>query len=350
MGRKVWIGTTLFWLVFGLLSGVQVWISMIRHGHSIVRVVAFHLIVWAPWIGVTAVIVALARRWPIAASPVFNGLLHLGVAVVIGIAHTFLWIAVAIALRPFDRMTGVFRSSGTQLLVVAQLPGEVIIYAAILTVVHVTELVRRYREREVRTAQLEGLLTTAQLESLKLQVQPHFLFNALNAISSLVRGGKQQEAVVMIAGLSDLFRYTLDHAGDQNVTVGEESAMLRRYLEIQRARFPDRLTFSIDVAPDARRALLPTLILQPLAENAVRHGIAASAGPGEIVVRALRDDGNLRIEMFNSGSFRGEREGIGLRNTRERLHRLYGDAHRFDVRNRGDGVVASLCIPWREVA
>jgi two-component system, LytTR family, sensor kinase len=349
MRGKVWIGAAMFWLLFGMLSGIQVWISMITHGHSLVRVVAFHLIVWAPWIGFTVAIVALSRRWPIAALPVAL-LRHFGVAMVIGIAHSFWWIELTIALRPFDRMTGVFRPWNVLAFVVAQLQAEIIIYAVILASVHVTDVLRRYREREITNAQLETSLTSARLESLKLQIRPHFLFNALNAISSLVRTGKQHEAVVMIAGVSDLLRYTLQHAGDQSVTLDEESGMLHRYLEIQRTRFPDRLTFTIDIAPEARRAMLPTLILQPLAENAIQHGIAVSAGSGKIAVRAFRDDGNLRIEMFNSGSFRGEREGIGLRNTRERLHRLYGDAQRLDLGDRGDGVVASLCIPWREVA
>src|SRR5262249_28045787 len=146
------------------------------------------------------------------------------------------------------------------------------------------------------------------------------------------------EAVTMIAGLSDLLRYTLDHANDQTVPLDEESTILRRYLEIQRARFPDRLTFDIDIANDVRKAAVPTLILQPLAENAIRHGIATSAGAGEVSVRAFRDNGDLRIEMFNSGSLRDAPEGVGLRNTRERLQRIYGDGHRFDLRASSRGV------------
>jgi two-component system LytT family sensor kinase len=130
----------------------------------------------------------------------------------------------------------------------------------------------------------------------------------------------------------------------------EYRSMLRRYLEIQRTRFPDRLRFTIEIAPEARRAMLPTLILQPLAENAVRHGIGRSAGPGEILVRAFRDDENLRVDMFNRGSFRGEREGIGIGNRRARLHQMYGEAQRFELVDRGDGVVASLCTPWTDVA
>src|SRR4051795_5110540 len=171
--------------------------------------------------------------------------------------------------------------------------------------------------------QLQTSLTNARLHALELQLQPHFLFNTLNTISSLVRTEQNNEAVGMIAGLSDLLRYTLDHAGRQQVTLDEESAMLRRYLEIQQGRFPDRLTFSIDISPDVRRAAVPTFILQPLAENAIRHGLARSAGAGVVNVRAFRSGDGVRIEMFNSGSLAPAQDGgIGLTNTRERLRQL----------------------------
>jgi two-component system LytT family sensor kinase len=202
----------------------------------------------------------------------------------------------------------------------------------------------------VRAAQLEASLAGARLHALELQIQPHFLFNTLNAISSLIRTGKHDEAVVMIAGLSDLLRYSLEHSGEQSVSLDQESGMVERYLEIQRARFPDRLTWRIDIPPDVRRAAVPTLILQPLAENAIRHGIARSASAGVVRVRAFRENAHLRIEMFNSGAVRDGKEGIGLRNTRERLHQLFGDAQHFELRSAEGGVVASLSIPWREVA
>jgi LytS/YehU family sensor histidine kinase len=209
----------------------------------------------------------------------------------------------------------------------------------------------RYRERALKTAQLETLLADARLHALELQIQPHFLFNTLNSISSLVRSHRNDEAVTMMAGLSELLRYTLDHAGDQRVTLEEEFAVLRRYLEIQHARFPDRMSFEIEVSPDARMAAVPTFLLQPLAENAVRHGIAVSAEPGVVEVRAFRTADRLQIDVFNSGSvgLTSDR-GLGLRNTLERLRSLYGDAFRFDLANANGGVLASLSIPWSELA
>jgi LytS/YehU family sensor histidine kinase len=173
----------------------------------------------------------------------------------------------------------------------------------------------------------------------------------MNAISSLVRNRRNDEAVTMMAGLSDLLRYTLDHAGSQRVPLEEEVGILRRYLEIQRARFPDRMSFAIDMDPATRRAAVPVLVLQPLAENAVRHGIAMTSAPGVVQVRSFRENGRLRIEMFNSGTLREHLERrIGLRNTVERLEQLYGADYRFDLGSANGGVMASLSIPWSEVA
>lgn len=355
---KAWLGAAAFWVVVGLLSGLQVWISMITHGHSVPRLIGYYILLWAPWIGFSGVIAWLFRRWPVSArrrrTPRTPGTprniaVHGGAAVLFSVVHSSLWIALTVWMQPFDRMTQVYSRLDVIGFMLAQVPVDLIVYGGVLGALHGAAFFRRVREREVHTAGLEAALVSSRLRALELQIQPHFLFNTLNAVSALVRSGKPNEAVVMIAGLSDLLRYTLDHAGQQCVTLEEEGAMLRLYLEIQRTRFPDRLSFGIDLPPEVRRAAVPTLILQPLAENALRHGIACSAGAGRVDLRASRESGELRIEIFNSGSLKPGREGIGLRNTRERLRQLYGDAHRFDLRGGGDGVVASLAIPWQEV-
>jgi sensor histidine kinase YesM len=338
-----WIAAAAFWILFGLLSGVQVWVSMITHGHSVPRLVGFYLLIWTPWLGFSVVIAWLVRRQ-------VNIAIHVAAAICIGVAHAVYFVVLTNTILPFDRMTTIYHGVAAVGFVVAQTPVEMIFYGGVIAALLAGGYYRRYREGELRRAQLEASLTSARLRALELQLQPHFLFNTLNAISSLVRSRKDDDAVVMIAGLSDLLRYTLDHAGEQSVTLDEEGAMLRRYLEIQRVRFPDRLRYEIDIAPDARRAAVPTLILQPLAENAIRHGIARSAGAGMVNVRAFRDAANVRIEMFNTGTLGNSREGLGLRNTRERLQQIYGDAHGFELHDRGDGVVTCLSIPCREIA
>jgi two-component system, LytTR family, sensor kinase len=154
----------------------------------------------------------------------------------------------------------------------------------------------------------------------------------------------------MMAGLSELLRYALDRAGGQNVTVGDEVEMLRRYLEIQRMRFADRLTFAIDVAPDVARAAVPVLLLQPLAENAIHHGLETSHGPGHVDVRVVREGDALRIRVWNSGRLGAVREaGIGLANIAARLRQLHGDRQALELREEAAGVLAQVTLPWSEV-
>jgi LytS/YehU family sensor histidine kinase len=153
----------------------------------------------------------------------------------------------------------------------------------------------------------------------------------------------------MIGGLSELLRYALERSGDSRVALEDEAAMLQRYLEIQRLRFADRLTVEIDVAPNARRAAFPVLLLQPLAENAIRHGIARSDAPGRVWVRAFRIGETLRVEMFNTGRLAANAEhGIGLTNTLARLEQLYGKQAQFELVEHEGGVLVRLTMPWSE--
>jgi two-component system LytT family sensor kinase len=349
--RMAWRFAAAFWLLFGLISGIQVWISMITHGHSVPRLIGYYLAVWEFWLIPTAAIVWLSRRLPVIPPRRVSILMHILAANVIGIAHGLYWLGLMILIRPYDRMTAEPSQLDVPRILFFRLPLEWILYCLVLGAALALDFYERYRERELRAAQLETSLAEARLRALELQLQPHFLFNTMNAISALVRNRRNDEAVTMMAGLSELLRYTLDHAGEQQVALEEEVAVLRRYLEIQHARFPDRMSFDIDLSPDARRGAVPTLLLQPLAENAVRHGIAVSAAPGVVEVRAFRRGGRLLIEVFNSGVLVAPSEGgIGVRNTRERLQHLYGDDGQFDLANADGGVLASLSIPWSEVA
>lgn len=347
----VWRLAALFWTVFGVISGFQVWISMITHGHSVPRLLLYYVAIWEAWLAATAVIVWLARRFPVVPAKRFPILVHFLAACAIAIVHSFYWLALMIAIRPFDRMTAEPSQLDVAQILFYRLPLEWVLYCLVLGAAMAFEFYERYRERALQAAQLETSLADARLHALELQIQPHFLFNTLNAISGLIRSKRADEAIAMVAGLSELLRYTLDHAGDQQVALDEELTVLRRYLEIQRARFPDRMSFTIEATAEAGRGAVPALLLQPLAENAVRHGIALSASPGVIEVRAFRIDGLLKIEVFNSGAV-GERSesGIGVRNTIDRLRHLYGDGGRFDLSSANGGVLASVSVPWKVVS
>ena len=253
------------------------------------------------------------------------------------------------------------------------LPG-LMVYFAIVGAGLARNYFLRYQARltetqrlEAERAHLEARLAEAQLAVLRTQLNPHFLFNTLNAVSSLVerdpRGVRR-----MIARLGDLLRYTLEHSSEQEITLERELEVLRRYLDIMEVRFQGRLSVAIDVADDARSALVPNLILQPLVENALKHGVSAIDAPGRIEVRARRAGSDLVLTVRDNGPGPGPREGavagngetssmvgdgVGLRNTIARLEQLYGTRQRFALRaaNGGDrGTVAEIHLPYHTVA
>ena len=233
---------------------------------------------------------------------------------------------------------------------------QLFIYAAVLTAGFARELAERDRVRRreterlaVQATQLEAQLAGAKLEALRMQINPHFLFNTLNAISALV---ERDPAGVrrMIARLSELLRYSLDTTATQTVPLREELRFARRYVEIMKIRFQGRLQFTENIEPEAEEARVPSLILQPLVENALTHGVTGSGG-GNVSLSARRSADRLLIAISDEGPGPGDgstQSGIGLTNTRERLRQMYGEAAGVSLR-RGDGAgtIAEIVIPWR---
>jgi len=193
----------------------------------------------------------------------------------------------------------------------------------------------------LRTSQLEGQLAKAELQALKSQLQPHFLFNTLNSISAL-QLTDPEAANRMTARLGDFLRLTLDASGLNEVPLRRELEFLQSYLEIERIRFQDRLTVRMNVDPEVLDATVPNLILQPIVENALRHGIGSRIGSGHIDISAVRDDNTLKIEVRDDGPGlkNAGRERVGIANTRARLQQLYGDRQRFEMVNAGEGGVS----------
>ena len=233
---------------------------------------------------------------------------------------------------------------------VSSLYANMVQYALVMAAWHALDYYRRFRDRELRASQLESQLTRARLQALEMQIQPHFLFNTLNSISELMHEDVAA-ADRMIGRLGALLRMTTDGAGEQEVTVERELEFLRAYLDIERMRFGDRLWVEVEAAADAMDALVPNMILQPLVENAIRHGFAERAARGRVSIHAWRAGGTLRLEVRDDGAGLGAshvRERVGLRNTRTRLRQLYGDAHRFEVAGAtGGGTLALVEIPFR---
>ena len=219
------------------------------------------------------------------------------------------------------------------------------IYLAIVSLAHAVLFSRRSQERD----RLEASLAKARIEALKMQLQPHFLFNSLNSIAALVHRDPQA-ADEMLAGLSDLLRLTLESSGEQELPLSEELKFVERYLAIEHVRFGERLRFEIEIAPEVRRAMVPTFLLQPLVENAVHHGLEPKPGPGLLSIRAARAGARLRLTVADNGpgltDGAAPREGIGLANTRARLRELYGDAASLDLESK-DGLKVEITLPFR---
>jgi len=226
-------------------------------------------------------------------------------------------------------------------------------YWVVLAVLRGMDSRRRLRDEQLRSALLESQLAQAQLQALRMQLQPHFLFNTLNAISALALADPLQ-ARLMIARLSDFLRLTLEERHAPQVPLARELEFLRCYLDIQQVRFQDRLSTRLDVADDALRAAVPSLILQPLVENALRHGLLAKAEPGSLQVLGQRDGDELVLRVDDDGLGLppdGANEGIGLTNTRARLAMLFGGDASLELQRRdGGGTRVELRLPFREHA
>jgi two-component system, LytTR family, sensor kinase len=230
------------------------------------------------------------------------------------------------------------------------------VYLLIVAAWHAWEYHRKYREREAEAADLSARLARAQLEALRMQLNPHFLFNTLNAISSLMLKDVIS-ANKMISRLGELLRFALENKDQQEVPLRQELDFLQRYLEIERIRFGPRLNIAIETEPATLQAVVPNLILQPLVENAIHHAIEPAASAGQITLRSTLDHGKLLLEVVDNGrglSFETEgpnqtRERVGLSNTQERLRKLYGSEQSFGLRqNLAGGVTASIVIPFRQ--
>ena len=232
---------------------------------------------------------------------------------------------------------------------------SVAIYWAVLSIYQAVRYYRKYRERELTTSKLEARLAQSRLQVLKGQLQPHFLFNTLNAISELIY--KDREAAErMIGDLSDLLRLSFEKLEVQEISLKQELEFLKKYLEIEQMRFHDRLLVEMEISPDTLDASVPNMILQPLVENAIKHGIAPRSTGGKIRISATRKNGSLELSVADNGigvpfkDIENVSEGVGLSNTRRRLKHLYGDRHKFNLKNaETSGLQVNLTIPFKEI-
>ena len=314
------------------------------------------------WFVLTPAVLWLGRRWPLERKRwIRRTAIHIGLAFVTALVQLSLEAAILRGVRIFPAIMSSFVATFGFLLVIG-FHQSFLTYWMILAVQHGFGWYQRYEERkqetlrlELRSTQLEGQLVQAQLRALKMQLQPHFLFNTLNAIMVLVRQQKGHEAEEMLGRLSDLLRGVLDDLEAQEIPLWRELEYLQLYLAIEQVRFQDRLRVETAAAPEVLDAAVPNMVLQPIVENAIRHGIGRSSSAGRIQISACAEEGALAIRVEDDGpglapAEPGQARGIGLANTRERLAQLYGSAARLTVENgEHGGVVATLVLPCRVI-
>jgi len=335
----------------GLLFGSQAVLYSLYSGTPrVVLPLASALADWYMWALLTPAILALGRRYPL----VRPGWWWRSLPVLF--VASLVFTAVKIALRAgLGQLIPGLPTMPLRVVVLAQFHIQVATFWVILGIGAAFEYYAKFRERELRASQLESRLAQAQLDVLRMQLQPHFLFNTLHTISAFMQEGEIEAADRMITRLSDLLRLALDSAGRQEVPLRQEMDFLSRYLEIQQIRFQDQLRVRLEVPDELLDACVPSLMLQPLVENAIRHGVTPRAEGGEVTVTVAREDGRLRIGVRDdgpglsvSGARSGNGSGVGLANTRARLEQLYGDQHAFSVANHPlGGVQVELSIPFR---
>ncbi len=356
-----WLFLLGMWLAFALVITTQHYLSLRDAGREIAWLPLFgrQAQLWGTWALLTPAVFAVARRMPIVPGRVTRGLVaHVPISVAFILVHTVITGPLAFVFGlvpawvtgPDATVLGVFRQ-----VLRANVGADLLVYALLVAVQHVSVFGSRARARDVRASQLEAQLARARLDVLQMQLQPHFLFNTLHAVSALMERDTAA-ARRMLSQLSDLLRVSLSAPDTQEVAVEEEIAFLGRYIDIQRMRFHDRLAVDVRVEPETLRAVVPRLLMQPLVENAIRHGIATRTGPGRIDVEVRRDDGQLYLAVTDNGrglpagGMGALRFGVGLKNTQARLEHLYGDEHRFELASApGGGTIASIRIPFREL-
>lgn len=346
-----------FALVVALLVSSQMQWSMASHGHDWWRIFLWQLEGWGFWaMAVPYLLVQGSRlaqptlrfyRWMV--GQVWRSALLITVHIA-SAAGTFFVLQPFMPLEIYTYGQSLRRAVSTWSLI------DLLIYGLTATIGYGLESYRQARRAEVREARLETELAKAQLETLRLQLQPHFLFNSLHSIAALIRRQKSEPALSMLLGLSELLRATLETTASSTISLRDEIELLRRYVELQKTRFADRLTVTFDVPEACLAQPVPVLLLQPLVENAIRHGIAPRAAPGHVEIHSGMTTGGtgphqLWIEVRDDGigmpaAFDLERDaGVGLGNTRSRIQQIYGETGSFQVKTRdGGGTLVRLTL------
>ena len=352
-----WTWIAAIWCAAALFNASQTLLTMhaMGVGNAWLRPFLIIFVSWLPWALATPFVIELARRWPIARGTIFKAMsLHLAAFAAISVTAEGWSALLRVIFNPWHRSSPpTFVDTWSDLLL-EQLMTFVIAYALILTVTYVVDSREKMARQIAETARLNEELSRAQLAVLRGQMDPHFMFNTLNSIASLVYDQRGEAAVGMIVGLSEFLRRALEDSHRAQVTLREEVEYLQRYVDIQKVRFGDRLRVSVDIPDELLATQVPTLLLQPLVENAIKHGVSKRRSGGEIRVAGMCRDGALRLTVYNDGPWAQEDlavapHRIGLGNLRTRLQILHGDRSELLLQPvEAGGVEVIVTLPLQE--
>jgi len=335
-----------------LTIAAQIYLSMLHHGHSFVRIALWQLCSWGIWAIATPVVLRLGARLTDRSVPLAGSVVRvIATGLVILGAHILCASAATIGVQPYFPIQ-TFEFGAALILQTISLPVDLLVYGFLLVIGSSLAVYNRARSLELRESRLEADLARAQLDALRLEIEPHFLFNTLNSISALIRSRASDRALAMLLELSELLRTAVDGRSQHTTTLAEETAFVKRYIELQRARFSDRLDVRYSISPESEHCAVPAFLLQPVVENAFRHGLSRRTGACHLELAASIDGGQLHLVVRDDGAGLPANfnivtdAGTGLGNARLRLQRLYDGAARLDLEPAGDGgTIAHITLP-----
>lgn len=358
--RILWVSIAAGWMLIALSFTLNYYVfsghyvAIFSTPPTLLQMLVWEIPYWVLWAALAPVVFLITRRFPLEReSWLRNALVHVVACIALVITHRVIylpicWLLYVDAYRKIPTLTDLYASD-----LFFNLPTGLMSYGTFLLVSNVIDYYEQYQVGKLRASQLETQLAQAQLQALKMQLHPHFLFNTLNSISAL-QMTDVEAANKMTARLGDFLRMTLDNVGAQEVTLRQEMEFLRCYLEIERIRFQDRMKLTMEIDPDSLDAQVPNLILQPLLENSIKYAVLLRTGEGHIQIRARRAGDVLRVQVEDDGiglelpynSNQVTRGGVGLANTKARLRQLYGDSQSFVLdHSPTGGVLVTMEIP-----
>jgi two-component system, LytTR family, sensor kinase len=351
-----WLGIWAVWTLFALFFASQFALQnqLSANPVSFWRILSWQLVSGYIWFAISPVILYLARRFPFDEGKWRTSVpVHLIACLAIAFVQLALdaFVLTRLGYPPNREFATFFEAY--KFFVLVNLHLSILIYMGVVGIWSTYSYYQKYRERELHSSQLEARLAQSRLQVLKMQLHPHFLFNTLNAISELIYKDPES-ADRMLTDLSDLLRLSFENLEVQEISLKQELEFLEKYLEIEQMRFHDRLSVNMQISPETLDASVPNMILQPLVENAIKHGIAPRMSGGRIDINTARNNGHLEISVTDDGlgvpfgDLENLHEGVGLSNTRRRLRHLYGDKHEFVLTKiEKGGLGVSLEIPFR---